>query len=185
MDSSNFLVVRFHYNGVFTHDGPKVRYAFGREEISHVGLRTLSLSMLLVNLKVHYNMARGGGIMMLHWLSPRKELSNGLPALVDDSVVHRMAKSVKDGGLEPAHIYVEDIITNEHEVCKNEDEVPAASEEKAKEIDGFVGSGESESDSDFVPSDCSTSDDEVEEIKKNYKEFKRNRKRKSRGEKLH
>lgn len=51
--------------------------------------------MFLANLKVHYNMARGGGVIMLHWLSPEMDLSNGLLALVDDSVVSRTVKSVK------------------------------------------------------------------------------------------
>lgn len=110
---------------------------------------------------------------MLHWLCLGKHLSNGLLALVDDSGVHKMAKYVKDGGVVPADIYVEDFITNEHEQQSYfDDEVPAVSEEKSKESDGIRGSGESESDSDFVPSDCSTSDDEVEEIRQNYKDFK-------------
>lgn len=49
MNTSDFLVVRFHFNGVFVRDGMKILYVEGREEISHVGLRSLSLSTLIAN----------------------------------------------------------------------------------------------------------------------------------------
>ena len=67
MDPLDFLVVRFHFNGAFVRDGQILEYVGGREEIAHVEGRTLSLDSIIVNLKVHYSVARRDIMQSKKW----------------------------------------------------------------------------------------------------------------------
>jgi hypothetical protein len=78
MDPLEFLVVRFHFGGVFFNDGKKLRYLGGKEELSFIYRDKISLPEVMGHLRDHYN-ATDPVILF-----PGKQLVNRLRVLVDD-----------------------------------------------------------------------------------------------------
>ena len=105
MDPLDLFVVRFYFNGAFVREGQNMEYVGGSEEIAHVERRSLSLRTLILNLKVHYSVARQGVIMMLHWLYPGKEMVCGLKMVALDTDCKQIRDCVAVGSI--AEIYVE------------------------------------------------------------------------------
>ena len=69
------LQVRFHFNGEFIQAGKKLHYCGGSEAMSSIDRDKVSLPEFLGHLKDHCNVEDG---TLMHWLVPRKELTNGL-----------------------------------------------------------------------------------------------------------
>jgi len=75
MDVLGSLQVRFHFNGEFIQAGKKLHYCGGSEAMSSIDRDKVSLPEFLGHLKDHCNVEDG---TLMHWLVPRKELTNGL-----------------------------------------------------------------------------------------------------------
>jgi len=138
MDWLEKLNVRFHYNGEFLHNGKKMHYCGGTVATSYIDHDKVSLPELLGHLKDHCTVL---DCTLLHWLIPRRELYNGLRALVDDKACLDMLRCTDDGFF--AEVYVEAPAAQEisdDEACNGsedeesdyEDEMDAESEDEAE-----------------------------------------------------
>ena len=114
MDPLEFLAVRFHFDGQFYNDGRRLHYIGGKEELSFVEIDKMSLLEIQGHLKDHYNCSDP---VTLHWLFPRKMLSNGLRVLMDDKAIMDMCQAITDGGA--ADIFVERVLEDDAEQSVN------------------------------------------------------------------
>jgi alpha-galactosidase len=55
MDPFEFLVVQFHFGGVFFNDGKKLHYLGGKDELSFIDRDKISLPKVMGHLRDHYN----------------------------------------------------------------------------------------------------------------------------------
>lgn len=197
MDLIDFIAVRFHFLGHFISHGTKVDYVGGSEAMSYIDRDKLSLPEVVGHLKDHYNVEEGS---LLHWLFPGKDMSSGLRVLLDDGVCQYMSQCVTEGGV--ADVYVEHgsgtKVANEN---SNDSDVQVIGSKEvslsptfgAVEVSGSkklelsakdnvsamsqveVLQVTSSDDSDYLPGDNSSSevDDEVEQIVKKFKEYKK------------
>ena len=157
--------------------------------MSYVERDRLSMDELWQQLQVHYLVVEG---QLLHWLFPGKQLHEGLMLLYEENV-ETMSKQITDCGV--VDIYVEDPVVDNKEASdwevEDEEYNDGADEEEncgddVEEPAGYVrtsdfeddckkenAEGEDNSDdSDFVPADSSSDDEEVVAIRENYKKFK-------------
>ncbi|CAN6219452.1 unnamed protein product [Urochloa humidicola] len=102
MDVFSTLIVRFHFNGLFTNSGKTVRYVGGSEAISYIDRDKVSLLEIVGHLRDHWEVEDGA---LLHWLFPGKGLDDGLRVLIDDNACLQMSDATVEGGV--ADIYVE------------------------------------------------------------------------------
>ncbi|KAM0882538.1 hypothetical protein ACQ4PT_032237 [Festuca glaucescens] len=165
MDPTDYLSIRFHFDGEFIQEGKAVYYVGGQEEMSYVERDRLSMDQLWQQLQVHYLVVEG---QQLHWLFPGKELHEGLMFLYEENV-RTLSKHVTD--CDAVDIYVDDPAVDdkeandwevEEENCGADEEDdcgddvrPADSEEDQKKKNVEEGEDNSE-DSDFVPADSSS-----------------------------
>ncbi|KAL6633502.1 hypothetical protein ACP70R_026173 [Stipagrostis hirtigluma subsp. patula] len=186
MDLSEMLAVRFHFNGQFVNDGKNVQYIGGSEGMSHIERDKMSLPEVRGHLADHL---KDLGMVMMHWLYPGKQLSNGLRVLSDDKACQTMCDSVPDGAI--ADIFVElkavDVCLDGSSVQEievdNRDPVDIAmvsgpivtSASGAKDNVMEIIESSDEDDGDYLPGDeyCSDADEEAAENKTKYKEFKK------------
>jgi alpha-galactosidase len=82
--------------------------------MSYIDRDKISLPELVGHLRDHREVKEGS---LLHWLFPRKELENGLRALVDDKACQCMCDCIDDAGV--ADVFVEDVPTQRE--CDDED----------------------------------------------------------------
>lgn len=132
------LPVRFYYNGEFLNDGKKLHYCGGSVAMSYIERDKVSLPEVVGHLKDHCVVTDG---TLLHWLVPRKDLTTGLRAMVDDKTCLDMARTIEEGCV--AEIYVEaaavqDLSDDERAMNEDadgadmEDEDDAESEDEAQ-----------------------------------------------------
>lgn len=175
MDPADCIVVRFHFNGEFINDGKTVQYVGGKEAMSFLDRATLSLQRIQQCLSEHYVTVDG---QQLHWLFPGKDLFDGLLMLSEDKSVETLSACTTDAGV--ADVYVEDPAMQDEEVSEEEDwaedEYVATADEKKSAKEKPIDVESSSDDSDFVPPDCSSDDDEADAIRQDYKKFKKSKK---------
>ena len=102
MDVLGTLQVRFHFYGEFIQNWKQLCYCGGTEGMAYIDRDKVSLPEFFGHLKDHCDVTDG---MMMHWLMPGKELSNGLRALVDDNACMDVSNATDDGCV--ADIYVD------------------------------------------------------------------------------
>jgi alpha-galactosidase len=184
MDNSEFLQVRYHYNGEFLSATRSLTYVGGTVASSFIKRDKMSYLELIGHLKSHlptYNEAQ-----YLHWLNPGRQLFDGLKTIIDDEGCKGISNIVTAG--EVAEIFVEPVmcVTEDTDGSNYEDEIVVTNEDgqsKKKQLDidlakqkGVVLDGDGSSlDSEYMPGDSEASDedDEAISIKKKFKEFKK------------
>src|SRR5438132_1524654 len=159
MDPTDYISIRFHFNGEFIKKGRSLHYVGGREEMSYVETEKLCMDELWRHLEVHYAFVEG---QQMHWIFPGKEMAEGFMMLCEDNV-RTMAMHITDCGV--ADIFVEDSAVGD----KNASDWEV--EEEYQKKDNSEGEESSEG-SDYVPADSSTDDEETISIKKDYKNYK-------------
>ena len=164
MDPTDYISIRFHFNGEFIKKGRSLHYVGGREEMSYVETEKLCMDELWRHLEVHYAFVEG---QQMHWIFPGKEMAEGFMMLCEDNV-RTMAMHITDCGV--ADIFVEDSVVGDKDASDWE------VEEEYQKKDNSEGEESSEG-SDYVPADSSTDDEETIAIKKDYKKFKEEKRR--------
>ena len=116
MDPLDFIPVRFHFGGEFLNDGKTVHYIGGNEAMSYIERDKMSLPELSGHLKDHFDPSDP---VLLHWLFPRKDLTDGLRILVDDSSCFQICQCITDGGV--ADVFVELVIVDVDQLEEDKD----------------------------------------------------------------
>lgn len=129
MDAVDKLVVRFHFNGEFLFDGKNTCYVNGREALSYIDRKKVSLNEIRGQAKEHYEVAEKA---LFHWCFPRKSIADRLRVLHDDKTCLLMAKYTIQGVV--ADVYVELVDIEEIDAEANKDEVGSDFEDEMKEI---------------------------------------------------
>ncbi|BAH92786.1 Os04g0578900 [Oryza sativa Japonica Group] len=129
MDAVDKLVVRFHFNGEFLFDGKNTCYVNGREALSYVDRKKVSLNEIRDQAKEHCEVAEKA---LFHWCFPGKSIDDGLRVLHDDKTCLLMAKYTTQGVV--ADVYVELVDIEEIDTEANKDEVGSDFEDEMKEI---------------------------------------------------
>jgi len=116
MDPLDTLPIRFHYGGEFLRRGNNMYYLGEQVDVSYIDRDKVSLPEIMGHLKDHCTVEEGA---LLHWLVPRRQLSNGLRVLMDDQACIEMANNTKEGDV--AEIYVEGHAVDDEEEEDDED----------------------------------------------------------------
>ncbi|CAO2146679.1 unnamed protein product [Urochloa humidicola] len=102
MGDSKVLTVRFHFNGVFVHDGSSLQYCNGDEGVSHIEKDKLSIPELEGYLVDHTTFKRA---VRMYWLPFDAVVSTGMRLLVDDKSCLNMMDALGSDGV--VDIYTE------------------------------------------------------------------------------